>query len=142
MLGHFVREELTACIAFGEQGTEQGGLTAGAGAQVQPAAIVAGDRCCCGHQCDQLAALVLDPGTCLAHGRDGMRVPGGEHAGGAGPAAGSGAVNLVAFDQARPQHQVDIRRFVVRLQQLRQVAGTGGSLGQRLAEGPHDPGRV
>src|SRR5699024_6602533 len=103
VLGHLVGEQLTAAVPLSEQGTEESGLAARAGAEVEPGAVAAGHRSRGRDQGDQLAALVLDPGTSLPYCRDGVRVTGAEHLRGRGPAAWFGAVDLVRLHQPWPE---------------------------------------
>ncbi len=66
-----------ACPTLGRERREERGLAAGAGAQVEPARVVAdgaglrsGERCGGERERDELAALVLDAGAAVAHGAE------------------------------------------------------------------------
>ena len=110
--------------------TEDAGLAAGAGAQVEPpgrhgprsrtrSVIRPGQG-----QGDELRALVLHRGAAVTHRGEGPGVPGGQD----GPDRGEGARGrvravdeLVDAREPRPGHEVHERRLVVGLQQRREL---------------------
>jgi len=118
------------------QPSQQRGLPAGAGAEIQPGA--AGRSHAAEGERDQLRALVLNPGAALGDRWDATR-----RTGGVGPerrVASGFAAQFGDGGQARTHHQMIDRRPVVGLQRGAQFGLP--RLAERIGPGVHDPARV